>query len=510
MKTIIKSLEDLLGKSFTDSIIKSNSFFGLSETEARKLATEKIDFVPKKFLQNIDNHLKDIGKNVIESIKTDEGVTTNSFNKNFLKGQSPVFGFGCFRLGENGKLYLISKSEHYHTPLGHNLPAYQLLDNARKIGISNATHNNTRGYITRLLEREIIRTVNKISKQNAEKVDNIINSQAPHTLNRIINLQTGSIAVEAGVKMMLSRFYKSESFFETPKYSGKIPVFFVMADNDGGMAANYHGTTLLTQTVRGLWKDLYEKISDANIYKIVSVKINDIEDFEQKIIKYNTGEYKTCGFLHEIILMNYSGIKLKYEFLQKAYQLCNKYDTPTLVDEIQSCMWYDGIYLFNQYDLKPDFVIIGKGFSGGNYASSRIVFSSEYDCLSQFGALVTNGQEELASLSCLITLSIIEENSEYINQMSDLFEKGLQEIYNKYSSKIDKIEGKGHLAAICFGKADDAIKLCSILNGRCIDISAQTYKANCPPAALVKLPLISTKKTIELFLTNLSTALAQV
>ena len=27
---------------------------------------------------------------------------------------------------------------------------------------------------------------------------------------------------------------------------------------------------------------------------------------------------------------------------------------------------------------------------------------------------------------------------------------------------------------------------------RCVDISAQTYKPNCPPAALTKLPLITT------------------
>ena len=67
---------------------------------------------------------------------------------------------GIFRVGEDGRLYLISKSEHYHTPLGHGFPGYTLLDCARQLGIPNATHNNTRGQITRLLEEELVAAVN--------------------------------------------------------------------------------------------------------------------------------------------------------------------------------------------------------------------------------------------------------------------------------------------------------------------------------------------------------------
>ena len=37
-------------------------------------------------------------------------------------------------------------------------------------------------------------------------------------------------AVEAGIKMMLSRFYRLDKTFEQPKYAGKIPVFFIMQD----------------------------------------------------------------------------------------------------------------------------------------------------------------------------------------------------------------------------------------------------------------------------------------
>ncbi len=36
----------------------------------------------------------------------------------------------------------------------------------------------------------------------------MIDSTEAHVLNRVINLETGSLAVEAGVKMMLARFYR--------------------------------------------------------------------------------------------------------------------------------------------------------------------------------------------------------------------------------------------------------------------------------------------------------------
>ena len=51
----------------------------------------------------------------------------------------------------------------------------------------------------------------------------------------------------------------------------------------------------------------------------MSVNINNIADFKNKIEKYNTGKYKTAGFLHEIILMNYGAIQLDIEYLKECY-----------------------------------------------------------------------------------------------------------------------------------------------------------------------------------------------
>ena len=50
-------------------------------------------------------------------------------------------------------------------------------DNARKLGILNATHNNTRGFITRTLERELVRSANGISRTNVTKLNEVLNDK---------------------------------------------------------------------------------------------------------------------------------------------------------------------------------------------------------------------------------------------------------------------------------------------------------------------------------------------
>jgi len=486
----VLSLKDILGETYINSVIEACDYFGIMDKQdALKVAEEKIDFYPKSLQEKNEDLLKFIGKQVIKPIEsTISGATTDSFNKATHINAAPVGGLCNMRIGEDGRLYLVSKSEHYHTPLGHGFNGYKLIENAKKIGILNATHNNTRGYITRLLETELVNT-------------------AGGDLDRVINLETGSIACEAGIKMMLSRFYKIDNTYEKPIYSGKIPVFFVMADNNGTSEANYHGTSIVAQTFRGMWPEIYEKIEASEAYKVVPVVKNDINDFKNKIKQYNNEKFKTAGFIHEIVLMNYGGILLTKDYLKAAYELCKKYDTPTMVDEIQSCMWYKGMYLFKLYGLEPDFVILGKGFPGGQYPASKVLTNAKMDTLNQFGALVTNGQEELASLTYLVTMIFAKANGEVIEKLGNYFEEELKKLQNEFPDKITKIEGKGHCVAIHFESVDKTIEFSNILNNQCVDISAQVYKANCPPAALLKPPLIASEKTIDFLINKMRAAL---
>ncbi len=511
VKNTSNSLIDLLGKEYCETVAKTASVLhGISEQRAMELISTKVDFFPDNYKDRVAALAGKIGEQIFDVFENDNrGASTEGYNKATNTKASPIGCIGPFRVGEDGKLYLAAKSEHYHIPLGHNFPGYKLINYARELGIPNATHNNTRGYIARSLETKLICEINDVNECSGELQD-ILASKQPKVLNRILNIETGSLACEAGIKMMLTRFYAQDNLTKPAVYKGKVPVFFVMADSGGGFEANYHGTTVIAQTLRGLWPQFYKANEKNDIYKIVSVAINDIDDFKTKIEKYNKGKYKTAGFMHEIVLMNYGAVKLEENYIREAYELCAQHDTPTMCDEIQSCMWYPGMFLYKIYGLKPDFVILGKGFSGGEYPSAKIVTTYEMDSMSQFGALVTNGQQELSSLAYLITMKFFKDNASEIGALGKKIEDLLEALRNKHSDVIKKIEGKGHLLALHFISLEYAGEFAKRVNALCIDISAQTYKPNCPPAALIKLPVIMSEELLGVMVDKFDRVIEQM
>lgn len=502
-----RSLEDLLGADYVRAVCCGRAALtGESEDALLALARQQVAFYPASFAARQQALMERVGEQLCpaaKNVSAEQGAPTDSFGAAQHFDPAPVSALGCFRLGEDGRLYFAGKSEHYHIPLGHGFPGYGLLEHAKALGIPNATHNNTRGYITRLLERRLIAAANGLPLDKPLP-EELRQKRTPGVLNRVINLETGSLAVEAALKMMLSRFYTLDG--SPANYHDRIPVFLVMADNDGGITAGYHGTTVLAQMLRGLWPDLAHKCHET--IRVEPVAINSTESFRAAIERWNQPPYKTAGFCHELILMNYSGTKLRQDYLQEAYRMCRQSDTPVLCDEIQSSAWYDTLFLFRKYTLTPDFVSIGKGFPGGLYPASRLLVSGAFDCLSQFGALVTNGQEELASLAYLVTMEFVRHNGAHIETVGTAYHDSMAVLAARHSGLCTGVEGDGHMSALCFRQVADAADFTARMNRDfCVDISAQTYKANCRPVALTKLPLLVTDRMVQSLLARMDRCL---
>jgi acetylornithine/succinyldiaminopimelate/putrescine aminotransferase len=511
-KNVSLSLSDLLGRDYTRAVCAARSFAsGEDPGSLQEVADERVDIYPESYWKRVDELVEKVGARVCPPFEGSAcGATSEAFIKSTKFAMAPLVGHGLVRIGEDGRAYLISKSEHYHASVGHDFPGYQLIENAKRLGIANITHNNTRGHITRVMEEEIVRVANGLPKGDRKALEAVLSSKEPRVLNRVINLETGSLAVEAALKMMLARFYRLDKTFPTPQFDGKIPVFLVIADNEGGKEANYHGTTILTQVMRGMWPGLYDRLEDRGLFVVKPVRINDYAHFKELMERYDRGEYKVAGFFHELILMNYGAVRLEEEFLQNAHRLCREHDVPTCVDEIQSCMWSPELFLFREYGLEPDFVSVGKGFPGGQYPASKILFTAPMDRLNQFGALVTNGQEELASLAYLVTMAFAEANASFVKDVGEYYGKELRGVAGRHPALIERIEGQRHLSSIFFREADKAVGFIKHMNDACIDISAHTYKANCPPSALTKLPLTATPKMVDFLIGKIDEALGRL
>ncbi|HEY9594123.1 MAG TPA: aminotransferase class III-fold pyridoxal phosphate-dependent enzyme, partial [Spirochaetia bacterium] len=462
------------------------------------IAREKVEFLPDSFSRRMDELLPKVGTRVCRPLDgSAHGAGSAAFQTATRTTAAPVAGYGLYRVGEDGRLYLAAKAEHYHLSLGHSFPGYRLLENARRIGIVNATHNNTRGHVTRLLEEALVAGANGVDPSDGSALSAVVSSRSPHVLNRVINLETGSLVVEAAVKMILSRFYRFESDGPKPPYEGRIPVVLVIGDYEGGIAANYHGTTTLTQVMRGLWPGLGGKLESSDAFVVRPVRINDIADFEAVLAKWDAGRYKVAAFFHEIVLMNYGAVRLTEDFLRRAYELCHAHDVPVVADEIQSCVWSPELFLFREYGLTPDIVSVGKGFPGGEYPAARVLFASTMDTLKQFGALVTNGQEEIASLAFLVTMAFTRANRDAVSGTGDYYQRSLTDFAARHPALIEKFEGRRHLASLFFRDAEKLGVFVHRLVDGGIDISVQSYKAKCPPSCLTKLPLIAGPATVD-------------
>lgn len=505
------SLEGLLGEAYVSAVAYANAVLtGVPAEETMALARREVEFWPEEIARRQDALLPSVGTRVSAPLSdSPDGAGTCAFGEALHKTMSPLAAFGIFRVGEDGRLYLTGKSEHYQASLGHHFPGYRLLEYASSLGVTNITHNNTRGYITRMMERELVRIANGLAPGDSEGLERVLSSRTPGVLNRVVNLQTGSLVMEAALKMMLARFYRLHRDGVVPKYYGKQPVFLVMGDYNGGMQANYHGTTVTAQMLRGMWPELRMRSGMGHCFGVRRVAINDIEDFRQAVAECGRGECRPAGFLMELVLMNYGGIRLEASFVRQACELCREHDIPVAIDEIQTGIWSPELFMFREYGVKPSFAAVGKGFPGGMYPASRLICSAEMDNLDQFGALVTNGQEELASLAYLITMRFAEANAANTCALGHRFHEGLLCLERRHPELIKGIEGAGLLGAVRFADAGRASFFAELMNRtHGIDMSVQTYKADCPPTVLMKLPLIVSPAAVDFILEKMECVVA--
>ncbi|MCX7032072.1 MAG: aminotransferase class III-fold pyridoxal phosphate-dependent enzyme [Spirochaetes bacterium] len=503
------SLTDLLGEPYIDAVCAARAFVeGADRRALRKTADEKVDLYPAAFERRVDDLVPMVGKKVCDGLAASaRGAGSRAFREATKTAAAPLTGLGFLRVGEDGRLYLTSKAEHYHLSVGHAFPGYRLLEIARRIGITNTTHNNTRGHVTRLAERELVAAANGLTRADEAELDRVICSPDPRTLNRVINLETGSLVVEAALKMVLARFHRSEKSSAEPPYAGRRPVLLVMGDLEGGIEANYHGTTTLTQVMRGLWPGLGAKLEESGAMLVRPVRINDPADFERALRQWDAPPYKVAAFFHEIVLMNYGAVRLEEAYLRRAYALCREHDVPAVADEIQSCAWSPELFLFREYGIAPDLVSVGKGFPGGEYPAARVIGCPGVDTLGLFGALVTNGQEEIASLAYLVTAAFVRANAGWVRDVGKLYEAALDDLVARHPGLLARREGLRHLSSLFFHDAAKATAFAAALNAEGIDISVQSYKANCPSSCLTKLPLTVTPRAVEFLAGRMDAAL---
>ncbi len=176
----------------------------------------------------------------------------------------------------------------------------------------------------------------------------------------------------------------------------------------------YHGNTMGSMSVMGF--EERKQIFRPLIPDVDFITFNNEADLE----KITT---KTAGILLETIQGGAGFIEPKNDFLKKVRQRCDEVGALMILDEIQPGFGRTGkLFGFQNYDVIPDVVVMGKGMGGGMPVGAFTASEQMMDLLShdpKLGHITTFGGHPVIAAACLATLQEITET----NLMAEALEK---------------------------------------------------------------------------------------
>jgi acetylornithine/N-succinyldiaminopimelate aminotransferase len=200
----------------------------------------------------------------------------------------------------------------------------------------------------------------------------------------------------------------------------------------------YHGNTMGSMSVMGF--EERKQIFRPLIPDVDFITFNNEDDI-QKITT------RTAGIILESIQGGAGFIQPENGFLKKVRDRCTEVGAMMIIDEIQPGFGRTGkMFGFENYDVVPDIVILGKGMGGGMPVGAFSASAEHMDLLSdnpKLGHITTFGGHPVIAAACLATLQEIAETTLIADTLSKekLFRKLL------VHPLIDEVRGRGLMLA---------------------------------------------------------------
>lgn len=201
----------------------------------------------------------------------------------------------------------------------------------------------------------------------------------------------------------------------------------------------YHGNTMGSLSVMGF--EERKQVFRPLIPDVEFITFNNEGDLD----KITT---KTAGILLETIQGGAGFIQPENDFLKKVRARCNEVGAIMILDEIQPGFGRTGkLFGFQNYDVVPDIVVMGKGMGGGMPVGAFTASSAMMDLLSdnpKLGHITTFGGHPVIASACLATLQEITET----NLMQETLEK--EKLFRSLlvHPLIKEVRGKGLMLAV--------------------------------------------------------------
>ncbi len=213
----------------------------------------------------------------------------------------------------------------------------------------------------------------------------------------------------------------------------------------------FHGLTTGSLSVNGNteFRDGFGELLPSD-----SIPLNDLNILEEKL---KTGQY--AAFIFEPI--QGKGVYLPdKDYFKQALNLCKKYGTLTIADEVQTGLGRTGTWMAcEHFGIEPDMVTISKALSGGIVPVGAIIYTRDIynKVFTRMDRCVvhssTFAQNNYAMVCGLATLETIEKENVLQNtvEMGDLLAKNLNMLKEKHDW-IKDVRHKGLMFGIEFGR----------------------------------------------------------
>jgi acetylornithine/succinyldiaminopimelate/putrescine aminotransferase len=394
----------------------------------------------RTFLDRHDNHqLLGLIGTTVESVALKRTIHKAVMQKSYGGGTSAetddlLAGRGLFYITEQGRLFLDCTAGHYQMTWGYDHPVLtQVLRDGLAAGIVPDNHSNIPQWPVKRLAQKLVEATNPDLPELREGDFSKVMESKTRLNTVLLGIATGSVACEAALKIALMQH-------ERTRRPGP-PVFVVL---DG----NYHGTGFFSQYLRGMWGPYIHNL------EVVAVQPNDGDELESVIARYQD---RIAGLWAEPIMMNREAIRLEPQYLQLAQKLVRRVGALMVLDEIQTGFWTPELFLYRQYGILPDIVIVGKGMSAGLHPLSAIIYRRELDMLAQYDAISTNGNAALAALVALANIELLQRHGPEINNTQAYYYEKLGGLAAAFLDRIAAVHGNQAMTGLKFRDVNDAL-----------------------------------------------------
>jgi acetylornithine/succinyldiaminopimelate/putrescine aminotransferase/nucleoside-diphosphate-sugar epimerase len=234
--------------------------------------------------------------------------------------------------------------------------------------------------------------------------------------------------------------------------------------------SSFHGVTLGPLSIVG--DEFFKEGFGPLLPGCVRVPFGDLDRLERELRKKDVAAFIVEPIQGRMVTLPPAG------YLQAAQDLCRRYGTLFVADEIQTGLGRTGKWFALEHSgLEPDFVLVGKALSGGYMpvaamVTTRKIFQKAVGTLERsYVHQSTYGRNRLSMAAGLASLRIIERDGlvEHSARMGNVLIEGLRELQQRYEM-VKEVRGSGLMIGIELGAPSSKMKR---LNWRLIHMASE-------------------------------------